>query len=72
MIELQEFPWIPCRLVQRRLLGRAGLPHAPLFVDFRLRGLLASVLRTGHHELPAAPPRLRARHARLAVLQRPA
>jgi glutathione S-transferase len=47
-------------------------PDRPLFVDFCLWGMLANVLYTGHHALPAAHPRLRAWHARLAALKRPA
>lgn len=42
----------------------------PLFVDFCLWGMLANLLYTGHHALPAAHTRLAAWHARLGKLKR--
>lgn len=46
-------------------------PDRPLFVDFCLWGMLACLLYTGHHALPARHTRLAAWHARLAKLRRP-
>ena len=44
------------------------LDYRPRFLDFDLFGMLANLLFTGHHQLPALHPRLRQWHARMATI----
>jgi glutathione S-transferase len=45
------------------------LDERPRFVDFDLWGMLANLLYTGHHRLPALLPRLRKWHRRFATVR---
>ena len=45
------------------------LGAAPRFVDFDLSGMLENFLYSGHYELPAAHPRVREWHQRMARLK---
>jgi len=45
------------------------LEAQPRFVDFDLWGMLANLKYSGHHELPAAHPRLRNWYARMSTIK---
>lgn len=60
-----------CLVPYEQMLGERPflLDIRPRFVDFDLFGILENLLWSGHYKLPAAHPRLRQWHARMANIK---